>query len=79
MPKGWTNPARQVPRQRENNERVRFLSGGERERLLKVCRVSSWPRLYLLVLLALTTGARRSELLRLRWRDLDLERAVAYV
>jgi integrase len=79
MPKGWTSPARQVARQRENNERVRFLSDAERARLLKLCRVSSWPRLYLLVLLALTTGARRSELLRLRWRDLDLERAVAYV
>jgi integrase len=31
------------------------------------------------VLLAITTGARRSELLGLTWGDVDMERAIAYV
>ena len=66
--------ARQV-----NNGRVRYLDDAERARLLAACRVAPWSRLYLLVLMAITTGARRGELLALTWRDLDLERREAYV
>ncbi|NML29400.1 tyrosine-type recombinase/integrase [Paraburkholderia antibiotica] len=81
MPKGWTNPCREVPGLTMNNERVRFLDDAERKRLLAVCRLSTWNRLYLLVLMGITTGARKSELLRLRYSDLDLDldRATAYV
>lgn len=78
-PKGWDHPGRRVERRTENNEKTRFLSTEERERLLLACKASPWPRLYLLVLLALTTGARKGELLRLRWRDIDLEQRVAHV
>jgi integrase len=79
VPKGWEPPTRQIERQTENNARVRFLSADERNRLLAVCRASSWPKLYLLVLMALTTAARRSELLGLRWGDVDRDKAIAYV
>ncbi len=58
-PKGWDHPCRRVQRKTENNERVRFLDDGERTRLLSACQQSKWPRLYLLVLAAITTGARR--------------------
>ena len=58
---------------------MRFLSDPERTRLLAACRASKWARLYAFVLLALTTGARRGELAPLRWRDIDLDRAQAYV
>lgn len=37
------------------------------------CAESSDPRLRLLVLVALHTGARQTELLNLRWSDVDLE------
>lgn len=77
--KGFENPCRKLERQPENPGVVRFLSDDERERLLAACRASKWKRLYLLVLLGITTGARRSELMNLRWRDIDLERAVAYI
>lgn len=77
-PKGYVHPCRTIERKTENNERVRFLSDDERGRLLEACRVSRWPLLYLLVLLALTTGARKGELLALRWQDIDLERNVAH-
>lgn len=77
-PKGYVHPCKTVERQRENNEKTRFLSEAEIQRLLSVSRKSKWPRLYLLVLLALTTGARKGELLGLRWSDLDLDRSVAY-
>ena len=78
-PRGFEHPCRSVERRRESNERVRFLTADERARLLEACRASKWPRLYLLVLMAITTGARRGELTGLRGRDLDLQRAVAHV
>ena len=76
-PKGYVHPCRTIERKRENNERVRFLSDDERGRLLEACRASRWPKLYMLVMMALTTGARKGELLGLRWRDVDLTRALA--
>ena len=79
LPRGWANPCREIAAEPENNTHVRFLSPLERERLLKVCRVSAWPKLTLLVLMALTTGARRSELLGLRYGDLDLDAGTAHL
>jgi len=76
-PKGWINPMREVEQRKENPGNVRFLSDDECERLLDACKASKFDRLYLLVLMALTTGARKGELLGLRWRDIDMERAKA--
>lgn len=78
-PKGYVHPCRSIERLPEHNERTRFLSDDERARLLEACRASPWPRLYTLVLMALTTGARKGELLGLRWADIDFDRAVAAV
>lgn len=78
-PKGYVHPCRSIERRPEHNEKTRFLSDDECRRLLDACRASSWPRLYALVLAALTTGARKGELLGLRWADLDLDQAVATV
>ncbi len=79
VPKDWTHPCKAVPAQREPDGVVRFLDADERVRLLKAARASGWPRLYALVLMALTTGARRGELEALRWGDIDLERGTALV
>ena len=75
----WTteNPVRRVSKLKEPRGRVRFLSEDERPRLLEACRSSRDRRLYPLVLLALATGARRGELLRLKWQDIDLDRGIA--
>ena len=73
------NPVRHIRSLPENNARIRFLSDDERSRLFKACRASDWDKLYLLVMLAITTGARRGELLGLRWNDIDFERQTAYV
>lgn len=77
--KGWENPCKRIERRRENNERVRFLSDDERARLLTACKASKWKGLYPLVLLAITTGARRGELLGLRVADVDLQAATASI
>jgi len=74
-----TNPVRKIPSLPENNERTRFLSEAERTRLFSSCRASHWDKLYLIVLLAITTGARKGELTQLRWNDIDFERRTAYV
>ena len=78
-PKGWIHPCQGVQTQPENNARVRFLKPDEIERLLQACKAARWPRLYLLVLMSLTTGARRGELEGLRWQDIDANHAVAHV
>lgn len=78
-PKGWVNPVMEVEQHPENNARVRFLSADEYSRLLAVARVSAWPKLRVLIMLAVTTGARRGALEGLKWSDVDLENARAYV
>jgi len=74
-----SNPVLQVPSLPENNGRTRYLSEAERMRLFGACRASQWDKLYLIVLLAITTGARKGELTKLRWNDIDFDRRTAYV
>ncbi|TFY99235.1 site-specific integrase [Ramlibacter henchirensis] len=76
-PRGWVHPCRGIRRLEEPDGRVRFLSEAERDRLFAECRRSKYPRLYALALTAMLTGARKGELLSLRWRDIDLDRGVA--
>lgn len=73
------SPMLQVDKPTVSNGKTRFLSQDELQRLLTACRESSSPDLYLAVLLALTTGARRGELLGLRWRDVDLAKGTLYL
>jgi integrase len=68
------NPLKRVQKEKEPAGRVRYLSDEERKRLLEACRKSKLPELYLIVMLALTTGMRRGEIVGLRWPDVDLER-----
>lgn len=70
------NPVGQVAKLVENNARKRFLSEPELHRLLQSCRDSESDDVLLVVLLAVTTGARRGELLGLRWSDVDLRAGI---
>jgi hypothetical protein len=58
------NPVSDISRKSESRGRTRFLSDAERTGLLTACEGSGWPALRTLVLLAITTGARRGELTR---------------
>ncbi|MAO39388.1 MAG: integrase [Pseudohongiella sp.] len=75
---GWLehNPVRKVERPAEKKGRVRFLSDNERLALLEACQKSTNKFLYPVVVLALSTGARKNEIMKLRWRQVDLQRNV---
>ena len=68
------NPARGVELYSERS-RTRFLSGEELARLFAALRKEKNATIRDFVLLALFTGARRGDILSMRWNDLDLERA----
>lgn len=72
----WThdNPISRLSKYKEGRGRVRFLSDEERSTLLDACKGSENPHIYNIVVLALSTGARKMELLRLKWHDVDLNR-----
>lgn len=74
------NPFFRVKKLQEPRGRVRFLSEDERERLLEECPKASNPYLYPAVIVALSTGARKMEVLSLKWADVDLdnERAILH-
>lgn len=64
------NPVKEIKLYKENNQRVRYLEPRERELLLACCG----PYLRPIVLTALHTGMRRSEILNLKWSDVDFSR-----
>ena len=81
------SPARDIPRAKEAPGRVRYLTADELTLLLEGRRETvtasdgrTWtiqhapnPVLQLYIVAALQSGARRSELLTLRWRDVDMK------
>lgn len=74
---GWIqeNPCQKIRRGTETRGRTRFLSDFERKALLRACdKATETPELRIIVLLAITTGGRRSEIAGLRWRDVDFTR-----
>jgi integrase len=75
---GWLadSPMRNIKQLRWPRGRVRFLTQEERQRLLTACQESNTGYLYLLVVLALSTGARQMELLTLTWAQVDFEHQV---
>jgi integrase len=73
---GWMedSPMRKVRKCKEPRGRVRFLSEDERKALLEACRKHPSPYLYPVVVLAISTGARRGEILSLRRDQVDVAR-----
>ena len=67
------SPMRKVSKPREPRGRERFLSDDERTRLLIACRASSSRCLYTVVVVALSTGMRRGEIMKLSWPQVDLQ------
>jgi integrase len=73
------NIVRNVVVDDDTKRRDRVLSDDERQRLIKACQESHWDKLYLLVLMAMTTGARKGELMKLRWCDVNFKDCTAFL
>lgn len=66
------NPMTKVKKVKANNARKRFLEIEEISKLLKTCLNTDYE-LFLCVLIALSTGARKSEILKLTWGMVDFK------
>jgi integrase len=66
------NPFFKIANLKEPEGVIRFLSDEERTALLEAAEAKS-PDLYAIIVLALSTGARRNEILGLKWPEVDLK------
>ena len=73
--KATENPARKVRLFKETGRRLRFLEKEEVTKLLNACADHLRP----IVILALFTGIRKSKILGLKWRDIDIRRDIIYL
>lgn len=78
---GWiaANPAANLLKLKENPKQRRILTPDEERRLLEACRQSRSPYLYCITLIALTTGARKGEILAFTWDCIDFEARLALI
>ena len=73
--KYWDNPVRKVALFKENNQRKVYL---EKEQIPKLVNACS-PRLKPIVTIAVFTGMRKSEILNLQWKNVDLTNGIIYL
>lgn len=66
------NPVLSISKQKEAQGIIRFLSDDERKALLKACREHGNRNILTMVILALATGARYSNIRELKWDDVDM-------
>jgi integrase len=74
-----SNPVHQTKLLRPNNPRERRVTASELERLLAACESTSSRCLPALIQLAVETRMRRSELLAMRWHDVNLEAGTVHL
>lgn len=68
-----SNPISAVKRLKENNLRDRYLSNHELHRLLNVLDSAEHPRIKGIITMLILTGARRNEVLAMKWSDIDFQ------
>lgn len=73
------NPCFDLTKLKESKGRDRTLNANEAGVLLAACRESQNPYLYCITLMAITTGMRQGEILKLEWNHVDLEAHIAHI
>lgn len=76
---GWLERAVKVPRLREENRRLVYLTGEQANLLLDAARADACWEIYPFVLIGLHTAMRRSEILGIRWEHVDLARRMIHI
>ena len=69
------NPVKSVKFFLEDNKRTRYLEQEEVVKFLKYCVGNIKP----IAIVALNTGMRKSEILNLKWNDIDFKRGIIYL
>ncbi len=72
---GWLeeNPTLKISKPKESRGRDRFLTQEEIHLLLEACKESITPHLHAIVALAIFTGMRYGEIVKLHWKDINFE------
>lgn len=65
-----TSPVAAVKKPKVRNARKRYLNEPERVALLAACQASSNSFLYVVVVVAISTGMRKSEIMGMRWSEI---------
>ena len=68
------NPFTKIKKLKEPKGRDRYLSDKERSTLLEACKNPPYEHMHLIVIIALSTGARRNEIMNLKWPNTHLDR-----
>ncbi|HEY4435321.1 MAG TPA: site-specific integrase [Lelliottia sp.] len=72
---GWIKSAPSIKTRKPVSKRIRWLTRDEAERLIECMPESIKP----VVIFALATGLRRSNIIDLEWQQVDMQRKVAWV
>jgi integrase len=73
--KAYDNPVRKVKLFKEKNQRTRYLEQNEIPKFIESCSDHLKP----IVIVAVFTGMRKSEILNLKWEDIDFKRGIIYL
>lgn len=76
---GITNPVKNIRKPKLPPGRDRRLVGDEEHRLLEACAASRSNALQDIVIVAIETAMRLTELLELHWSEVDLQKHIAHV
>lgn len=73
------NPLADIRKPKPSNARTRRLEEDEEQLLLTACKASQNPLLYSLVVVAIETAMRLSELLKMEWKDVNLSKRIVFL
>lgn len=78
--KGWLTSARpKIQKLADNAGRIVYLTAPQVQKLLNASKESDNPQLYPFMLIAVSTGMRKQEILSIRKEHIDLDRRTIYI
>jgi len=71
------NPVKKIRKPKPSKGRERRLSPKEENKILRYAHAHKNPELYTIIVIALETAMRQSEILNLKWEDINLKKCIA--